>query len=135
MSASPTSGDLINEDRIIIALGPLALLWVNFANDVPMPLRSVSTRRRLGKPRRVSAPVLTRTQWIRITITGLLSPLPAPGARVIGEDSYTDGIGATMLLVTASLAHIVGALSVRDEFGTFSAAKACPVGANSGFTD
>jgi Ca2+-transporting ATPase len=115
-----------------IPLGPLALLWVNFANDVPIAAALGFDKETPGlmgrKPRRISAPVLTRTQWIRITITGLLSAVLALAARVIGEDSYTDAIGATMLLVTVSLAHIVIALSVRDEFGTIFSRDSLPGG-------
>jgi Ca2+-transporting ATPase len=42
----------------------------------------------------------------------------ALAARVIGEDSYGEVVGATMLLTTLSLSHIMAGLSVRDETET-----------------
>jgi Ca2+-transporting ATPase len=105
-----------------IPLAPLALLWVNFANDVPIAAALGFDKSTPGlmsrRPRPISAPVLTRAQWTRIAITGLLSAVLALMARVIGEDAYGDAVGATMLLVTISLLHVVIALSVRDEYGT-----------------
>ena len=105
-----------------IPLTPLALLWVNFANDVPIAAALGFDKETPGlmsrKPRAVTSPVLTRTQWTRVVITGLLSAVCALLGRVIGEDAYDEAVGATMLLVTLSLLHVVIALSVRDEYGT-----------------
>jgi Ca2+-transporting ATPase len=113
-----------------VPLGPLALLWVNFANDVPIAAALGFDRETPGlmsrRPRPVSAPVLTRTQWIRVAVTGLLSAICALIARVVGEDAYDAAIGATMLLVTISLLHVVVALSVRSEFGTIFSRDSLP---------
>jgi Ca2+-transporting ATPase len=105
-----------------IPLEPLALLWINFAIDVPLaaalgfdePTSGLMSRR----PRRVSAPVLDRTQWIRVTVTGLIMAACALAARVIGEDAYDAAVGGTMLLTTLSISHVVAGFSARDEFGT-----------------
>jgi Ca2+-transporting ATPase len=102
-----------------IPLEPLALLWINFAIDVPIAAALGFDRPTPGlmarSPRPMSAPVLTREQWIRLSVTGLLMAVAALVARVIGEESYDEVTGATMLLVALSLMHVVVGLSVRDE--------------------
>jgi Ca2+-transporting ATPase len=113
-----------------IPLAPLALLWVNFANDVPIAAALGFDKETPGlmarRPRLLSAPVLTHTQWIRVSITGLICAVCALLARVIGEEAYDEAIGATMLLATISLAHVVAALSVRDEYGTIFNRESTP---------
>jgi Ca2+-transporting ATPase len=78
------------------------------------------------RPRPVSAPVLTHTQWIRVSITGLLIAIGALVAQVIGEDAYDAAVGTTMLLVTISVLHVVAALAVRDEYGTIFSRESVP---------
>ncbi len=113
-----------------IPLGPLQLLWVNFANDVPIAAAlgfdKVTPGLMSHRPRAISAPVLTRTQWIRVVITGLISAVCALLARVIGQDAYSDAVGATMVLVTISVLHVVAALSVRDEYATIFSRESLP---------
>jgi Ca2+-transporting ATPase len=113
-----------------IPLAPLPLLWVNFANDVPIAAALGFDKETPGlmsrRPRALSAPVLTRTQWIRVSITGLFCAVLALLSRVIGEDAYDAAVGASMLLVTISLLHVVIALSVRDEFGTMFSRESVP---------
>jgi len=113
-----------------IPLAPLPLLWVNFANDVPIAAALGFDKQTPGlmsrRPRMLSAPVLTRTQWIRLSLTGLVCAVCALLARVIGEDAYDAAVGATMLLVTVSLAHVVIALSVRDEYDTIFSRDSIP---------
>jgi Ca2+-transporting ATPase len=38
--------------------------------------------------------------------------------RVLGEDMYDETVGATMLIATLSLCHIVAAFSAREEYET-----------------
>ena len=115
-----------------IPLAPLPLLWVNFANDVPIAAALGFDKQTPGlmsrRPRPLSAPVLTNTQWIRVSISGLICAVCALVAHVIGEGAYDLAVGATMLLVTISLLHIVIALSVRDEYGTMFNRESMPAG-------
>jgi Ca2+-transporting ATPase len=48
--------------------------------------------------------------------------------RQLGEDSYDAIVGATMLLTTLSLLHVVAALSARDEHGTIFSRENIPGG-------
>ncbi|MGH2608784.1 MAG: cation-translocating P-type ATPase, partial [Tepidiformaceae bacterium] len=106
-----------------IPLEPLALLWINFAIDIPIAVAlgfdTATTGLMSRIPRPISAPVLSRQQWIRLTVTGLVMAAGSLAVRVYGEDRYDEAIiGATMLLVTLSLFHVVAGLSVREEEGT-----------------
>ena len=115
-----------------IPLAPLPLLWVNFANDVPIAAALGFDKQTPGlmsrRPRALSAPVLTRTQWIRLSISGFVCAICALLAYVVGEDAYDVAVAATMLLVTISLLHIVIALSVRDEYKTIFSRDSMPAG-------
>jgi Ca2+-transporting ATPase len=106
-----------------IPLEPLALLWINFAIDIPIAVAlgfdTASTNLMARTPRPVSAPVLSRQQWVRLTVTGLVMAAGSLAVRVWANDYYDQAvIAATMLLVTLSLFHVIAGLSVRDEMGT-----------------
>jgi Ca2+-transporting ATPase len=113
-----------------VPLEPLALLWINFAIDVPIAAALGFDRPTTGlmsrTPRPVSAPVLNRTQWIRLTASGLIMAAGSLAVRVYGEDSYDAVVGATMLMATLSLYHVIAALSVRDELGTVFSRASLP---------
>ncbi len=114
-----------------IPLEPLALLWINFAIDIPIAVAlgfdTATTGLMSRVPRPLSAPVLSRQQWIRLTVTGLVMAGGSLAVRVYGEDRYDAAvIGATMLLVTLSLFHVVAGLSVRDDRGTIFSRASWP---------
>jgi P-type Ca2+ transporter type 2C len=100
---------------------PLVVLYVNFLIQVPIALALGFDKPSLGlmdrKPRPLSQPVLSRSQWVRLIFSGLLV---AFGTLVI-EWNYalTDAaLAATMGFVVFSLFNIVFGLSARSEFNT-----------------
>ena len=113
-----------------IPLEPLPLLWINFAIDIPIavalgfdePTPGLMAR----SPRRISAPVLERSQWLRLTATGLLMAAGSLAVRAFGDHQYAGAIGATMLMATLSLYHVIAGLSVRDETGTIFSRESLP---------
>ncbi|MEX1103387.1 MAG: HAD-IC family P-type ATPase, partial [Dehalococcoidia bacterium] len=114
-----------------IPLEPLALLWINFAIDIPIAVALGFDRSTPGlmsrTPRPISAPVLSRQQWIRLSATGLVMAGASLGVQVYGEERYDEAIiGATMLMVSLSLLHVVAGLSVRDERGTALSRESFP---------
>ncbi|MEX0781777.1 MAG: cation-translocating P-type ATPase [Dehalococcoidia bacterium] len=114
-----------------IPLEPLALLWINFAIDIPIAVALGFDRSTPGlmsrTPRPISAPVLSRQQWIRLSATGLVMAGASLGVQVYGEERYDEAIiGATMLMVSLSLLHVVAGLSVRDEHGTALSRESFP---------
>ena len=113
-----------------IPLEPLALLWINFAIDIPIAIALGFDEATPGlmkrKPRPVSAPVLSRQQWIRLTVTGLIMAVGSLAVRAWAEDEYSIIVGATMLMATLSLYHVVAGLSVREEYGTIFSRDSWP---------
>jgi Ca2+-transporting ATPase len=111
-------------------LGPLQLLWINFAVDIPIavalgfdtPASGLMSR----TPRRINAPVLSREQWIRLTVSGLIMAGGSLIIRAFGDNHYDEVVGATMLMATFSFYHIIAALSVRDEYGTILSRDSLP---------
>jgi P-type Ca2+ transporter type 2C len=106
-----------------IPLGPVAILWLNFAIDAPIaialgfdePTEGLMER----KPRPVAAPILNRLQWIRLTAQGLLMAAGVLLVYAWADDEFSSAIVAsTMLLTTLSIFHIFSGLSARDELGT-----------------
>ena len=69
------------------------------------------------KPRPLSQPVLSRSQWVRITFLGLLMAL----GTLILEAAYAPAgaaVAATMAFVVFSLFNVIIALSARSETGS-----------------
>jgi P-type Ca2+ transporter type 2C len=105
-----------------IPLEPLALLWINFAIDVPIAAALGFDKATSGlmsrSPRPADAPVLNRMQWIRLTMQGLYVAVATLLVKAWADSEYDELVGSTMLLGTLSLFHVVAALSVRSETGT-----------------
>jgi P-type Ca2+ transporter type 2C len=101
---------------------PLVVLWINFLVQVPIAVALGFDKPSPGlmerKPRPLSQPVLSRSQWIRLIFTGLLIAL----ITLVVEVYYTQSMGAayaaSMGFLFFSLANIAVGLSSRSEFGT-----------------
>ncbi len=103
-------------------LNPLQILWLNMVIDIPLaialgfdqPARGLMSR----PPRPVGAPVLSRSNWIRLCIQGAVMTIGALVAYQIGDDQGGAVVAATMLLTCLSVFHLFGALLSRDQVGT-----------------
>jgi Ca2+-transporting ATPase len=97
---------------------PSVVLWINFLVTVPIaialgfdkPLPGLMER----KPRPLSQPVLSRSQWVRITFIGILI---AAGTLFV-EAGAEPAVAASMAFVLFSLFNVVMGLSTRSETGT-----------------
>jgi Ca2+-transporting ATPase len=69
-------------------------------------------------PRPVGAPVLSRGDWVRLSIQGAVMTVGALVAYQIGDGQDGAVVGATMLLTTLSLFHVVAGLLSRDQRST-----------------
>ena len=104
-----------------VPFSPLVVLFVNFLIQVPIaialgfdkPLPGLMDR----KPRPLSQPVLSRSQWIRLIFTGMLI---AVGTLVLENryEAIDPALAATMGFVVFSLFNIAFGLSARSETGT-----------------
>ncbi len=105
-----------------VPLNPLQILWLNMVIDIPIaialgfdrPTRGLMSR----PPRPVDAPVLSRANWVRLCTQGALMTVGSLAAYVIGDDLGGPLIGATMLLTTLSLFHVLAGLEARDPVNT-----------------
>ena len=97
---------------------PAVVLWINFLVQVPVAIALGFDKPQEGlmerKPRPLSQPVLTRSQWVRITFLGLLMAI----ATLFLEAYYAPAGAAvltTMGFVVFALFNVVIALSCRSE--------------------
>ena len=97
---------------------PAVVLWINFLVQVPVAIALGFDKPAPGlmerKPRPLSQPVLSRSQWVRITFLGLLMAI----GTLFLEAVYAPGgaaVAATMGFVVFSLFNVVIALSCRSE--------------------
>ena len=94
------------------------VLWINFLVTVPVAMALGFDKPAPGlmerKPRPLSQPVLTRSQWVRIAFLGLLM---AAGTLILEAAAEPAGAAmvATMGFVVFSLFSIVVGLSCRNE--------------------
>jgi Ca2+-transporting ATPase len=70
------------------------------------------------KPRPLSQPVLSRSQWIRLIFMGLLVAIGTLAIEATYEPVSKE-VAATMGFVVFSLFNVAFGLSARSEFGTF----------------
>jgi Ca2+-transporting ATPase len=114
-----------------VPLTPLQILWLNFVIDVPIavalgfdePSEGLMRRR----PRPVGAPVLSRANWVRLCVQGLVMTTGALFAYQIGDlNDDRPEVAATMLLTTLSLFHLAAGLLARDQHGTIFSRAAIP---------
>jgi Ca2+-transporting ATPase len=100
---------------------PFVVLWINFLIQVPIAISLGFDRPAPGlmdrKPRPLSQPVLSRSQWLRIAFLGLLM---AVGTLILeaGYGSASAAEAATMGFVVFSLFNVTIGLSSRSEFGS-----------------
>ena len=100
---------------------PAVVLWINFLVTVPVAIALGFDKPAPGlmerKPRPLKQPVLSRSQWVRITFIGILM---AAGTLYL-EAAYAAGeaaVAASIAFVTFSLASIVIGLACRSEFNS-----------------
>src|SRR5262245_4883451 len=101
-----------------IPFSPLMILWLNFGITVPIAIALGFDKPSPGlmerKPRPLSQPVLSRGQWARIALLGLIM---AAGTLIL-EDLYeTQGLPLAMTIAATvfSLYNIFAGLSARSE--------------------
>ena len=95
---------------------PFVVLWINFAVQIPVAISLGFDKPAPGlmekKPRPLSQPVLSRSQWVRIAFMGLLVTI---GTLVLEKMTPDPAVAATMGFVVFSLFTVTIALTVRDE--------------------
>jgi P-type Ca2+ transporter type 2C len=112
-----------------VPLNPVQILWLNMLIDIPIavalgfdePTSGLMTR----SPRPVGAPVLSRTDWVRLCVQGLVMTVGSLTAYQIGRDEGPI-VASTMLLTTLSLFHLAGGLLARDQRETIFRREAIP---------
>ncbi len=114
-------------------LNPLQILWLNMVVDIPIAIAlgfDQATKGLMGRPPRpVSAPVLSRTSWIRLCVQGAVMTAGSLVAYQIGDGLDGPGgpaVAATMLLTTLSIFHVIAGLLSRDQLGTIFDRDAVP---------
>ncbi|NUT37027.1 MAG: HAD-IC family P-type ATPase [Hamadaea sp.] len=111
-------------------LNPMQILWLNMVIDIPIAIALGFDRPTTGlmnrPPRPVGAPVLSRADWIRLCAQGAVMTIGSLVAYQIGDSQGGAVLGATMLLTTLSLFHLVGGLLSRDQVGTVFDRAAIP---------
>jgi P-type Ca2+ transporter type 2C len=103
---------------------PLQVLWINFAIEVPLavalgfdkPLPGLMER----KPRPLKQPVLSRAQWARIIVLGIVMAVGTLGTRVYYENNggVDPVVAATISMVVFGLYNLFAGISARDETGS-----------------
>jgi Ca2+-transporting ATPase len=113
-----------------VPLTPLQILWINMVIDIPIAVAlgfDEPTSGVMGRPPRpVGAPVLSRTDWIRLCVQGLVMTVGALVAYQIGDAQGGPEVGATMLLTALSLSHLAVGLLARDQRNTIFSRAAIP---------
>jgi P-type Ca2+ transporter type 2C len=114
-----------------VPLTPLQILWINMVIDIPIAVAlgfDVPTGGLMARPPRpVGAPVLSRANWIRLCVQGLVMTVGALVAYQIGDTQYDDPVvAATMLLTALSLSHVAAGLLARDQRNTIFNRAALP---------
>ncbi len=104
-----------------IPFTPLVVLWVNFLIQVPIAITLGFGKPVPGlmehKPRPLKQPILSRAQWMRVTVMGLLMAVATVGVEAIYETEGT-ALAATMGFVVFSLFNIVLGPMSRSETET-----------------
>jgi Ca2+-transporting ATPase len=101
-----------------VPFSPFVVLWINFLIQVPIAIALGFDKPAPGlmerKPRPLSQPVLSRSQWVRIAFIGVLM---AAGTLILEAVSAPAGAAmvATMGFVVFSLYQVITGLSARNE--------------------
>jgi Ca2+-transporting ATPase len=105
-----------------VPFSTLTVLWINFLVQVPIAMALGFDKPSPGlmdrKPRPLSQPVLSRSQWIRLVFTGLLIAIGTLALEAYYEATQGAQVAATMGFVVFSLFNIVLGLSARSETNT-----------------
>jgi P-type Ca2+ transporter type 2C len=114
-----------------VPLTPLQILWINMVIDIPIAVAlgfDEPTSGVMGRPPRpVGAPVLSRADWVRLCVQGLVMTVGALVAYQLGDTQYDDPVvAATMLLTALSLSHLAVGLLARDQRNTIFDRAAIP---------
>jgi Ca2+-transporting ATPase len=113
-----------------IPLTPLQILWINMVIDIPIAVAlgfDEPTSGVMGRPPRpVGAPVLSRADWVRLCVQGLVMTVGALVAYQLGDTQDGPVVGATMLLTALSLSHLAVGLLARDQHDTIFSRAAIP---------
>jgi Ca2+-transporting ATPase len=113
-----------------VPLNPLQILWLNMVIDVPIAIAlgfDLPTQGLMARPPRpVSAPVLSRNNWVRLCIQGAVMTVGALVAYQIGNHMSGALVASTMLLTALSLFHVTAGLLARDPLGTIFNRDAIP---------
>jgi Ca2+-transporting ATPase len=113
-----------------VPLNPLQILWINMVIDIPIAVAlgfDVPTGGLMDRPPRpVGAPVLSRADWVRLCVQGLVMTVGALVAYQIGESVADAAVAATMLLTALSLSHLAVGLLARDQRNTIFDRAALP---------
>lgn len=111
-------------------LNPLQILWLNMVIDVPIAIALGFDQPATGlmrhAPRPVGAPVLSARDWVRLCVQGAVMTIGSLAAYQLGHAQGGPVAGATMLLTTLSLFHLVGGLLSRDQVGPIFDRDAIP---------
>ncbi|BCJ75502.1 ATPase [Catellatospora sp. IY07-71] len=111
-------------------LNPLQILWLNMVVDIPIAIAlgfddpTSGLMRR--PPRPVGAPVLSAADWVRLCVLGAVMTAGSLWAYQLGFAEGGAVVGATMLLTTLSLFHLVAGLLSRDQVHTIFDRDAIP---------
>ncbi|MCO5185443.1 MAG: cation-transporting P-type ATPase [Anaerolineae bacterium] len=104
-----------------VPFATLVVLYINFLIQVPIAIALGFDKPSPGlmdrKPRPLSQPVLSRSQWTRLILTGVLIALGTLAIETTYESTNT-ALAATMGFVVFSLFNIALGLSARSEFDT-----------------
>ncbi|WP_144120077.1 cation-translocating P-type ATPase [Catellatospora sichuanensis] len=111
-------------------LNPLQILWINMVIDIPIAIALGFDEPTAGlmrrPPRPVGTPVLSAADWVRLCVQGFVMTVGSLWAYQIGHSHGGPVFGATMLLTTLSLFHLVAGLLSRDQHGTIFDRSAIP---------
>jgi Ca2+-transporting ATPase len=97
------------------------VLWINFLVQVPIAIALGFDKPEAGlmerKPRPLSQPVLSRSQWVRIIVIGII--IAVATLWIESNHEATDpALALTMGMVAFSMLNIAIGLSARSETGT-----------------
>jgi Ca2+-transporting ATPase len=113
-------------------LNPIQILWLNMLVDIPIAVALGFDEPTPGLmervPRPVGAPVLSRSNWVRLCVQGFVMTVGSLVAYQIGHD-HGPVVASTMLLTTLSLFHLTGGLLARDQRNTIFRRAAIPASA------
>jgi P-type Ca2+ transporter type 2C len=100
-------------------LSPLQILWLNMVVDIPIAIAlgfDVPTAGLMRRaPRPVGAPVLSKTDWMRLVVQGLIMTTGALTVYTLLEPEQGAVVAGTALLTTLSLFHLGAGLLARDQ--------------------